>query len=69
MDDVLWERYGTVGDYVVWKADDIFNITHGGEPGSNSGYYQIESLLQLKGLHIDDLVLDRPAVPGPAPRI
>lgn len=69
MGDILWELYGTVGDYVVWRADDVFNITDGHEPGSDGGYYELESLLKLKGLRVDDVVRDHPSPPSLAPRL
>jgi hypothetical protein len=57
-----WERYGTVGDYVVWRDEDVFNITAGDAPLSDGGYYDLEALLKLKGLRIADVDLDRTSV-------
>lgn len=62
MDNVDWERYGTVGDYVVWRNDDVYNVTAGDVPFSDSGYYDLESLLKLKGLRIADVDIDRTPV-------
>ena len=39
MESVGWERYGTVGDYVVWRDEDVYNVTAGEVPLSDSGYY------------------------------
>jgi hypothetical protein len=69
MEDKLWVRYGTVGDYVVWRSDDIFNITDGDEPRTSGGYHHLESLLKLKGLRLDDVALHRTAAPVAAYRI
>lgn len=60
MEDALWERYGTVGAYIVWRNDDVYNVTDGEAPLSDSGYYNLEALLNLKGLRFDDVVLDTP---------
>lgn len=35
-----WVRYGVVGDYVLWRNDDVFNITNDGEPASSRGVKQ-----------------------------
>ncbi|MBY3151303.1 hypothetical protein HFO56_02740 [Rhizobium laguerreae] len=67
MEDISWERYGSVGAYVVWCDGEVFSITDGGEPLSGGGYFNLESLLKLKGLRMDDVVLER-KVPATAPR-
>jgi hypothetical protein len=58
MESVGWERYGTVGEYVIWQVDDVYNVTSGEPPFSDSGYYDLEALLRLKGLRFTDVVLD-----------
>ncbi|MDW9481386.1 hypothetical protein GOB57_22320 [Sinorhizobium meliloti] len=68
MNVVEWERYGTVGEHVVWRGGDVFNITDGEAPLSDGGYYNLESLLKLKGFRIEDVVTAIPPANPPTLR-
>lgn len=58
MESAFWERHGTVGTYVVWRNDDVYNVTDGEAPLSYGGYFDLEALLKLKGLRFDDVVIE-----------
>lgn len=48
--DSEWAVHGYVDGYVIWKRDDVFNVTDGDPPSSFSGYHELDALLRLKGL-------------------
>jgi hypothetical protein len=54
----MWEKEKVIDEYTIWKKLDIegkpfFNITKGEEPNIEAGgYYNLESLLKLKGLKV-----------------
>lgn len=61
MEDAIWTRYGTVGAYVIWRDEDVYNVTTGEAPLSDGGYYNLETLLKLKGLRFDEVVVETQA--------
>lgn len=61
-----WKCIGRIGEYAVWQADDIYNVTSGDVPLSSGGYYDLNALLALKGLRRSDM--EEPPQPLSAPR-
>ncbi|TLX17169.1 hypothetical protein [Rhizobium sp. MHM7A] len=60
-----WQKFGTISidgtDRTIWKYDDadgrdVFQVTTGDQPTSNGGYHELESLLQLKGVKMTDIM-------------
>lgn len=48
--------------YLVWKAEDVWQITPAGKaPENDAGYRELDALLALKGLYHHDLVLVDPS--------
>jgi len=53
-EDVSWKEHSKIDDYTVWYYDkdgrQIYQITKGDKPFGEGGYYNLKSLLKLKGL-------------------
>lgn len=53
-EDVSWKEHSKISAYTVWyyeKGDKkVYQVTKGGKPSGEGGYYNLESLLKLKGL-------------------
>lgn len=78
-DKIAWTLYGTIlvdgQERSIWMLEDdgekaVYQMTRGEEPANRSGYYNLETLVGLKGVSIHDIVPADCAVavqPGPRP--